>query len=118
MAFSHDGRHLETGSKDQTVRLWTASSPTAEPLELRAPVGSAKLSTWDLSGAELPSVPRTLDNEQMSVFSSDGKWIAVTPRIDDNDAVHLFSNSNYAHYVVHDSGESLRRLFSAPMDAG
>jgi WD40 repeat protein len=109
MAFSHDGRHLATASKDQTVRLWTASSPTAEPLELRAPVGSTKLSAWDLRGAELPSVPRTLDNEQMSlqagsVFSPDGKWIAVTPRTDDNDVVHLFSTSNHAHYVVHDPG--------------
>ena len=109
MAFSHDGRHVATASKDQTVRLWSVSSPTAEPLELRTPDGSTRLRLWDLSGAELPSAPRTLDNEQMSlqagtVFSPDGKWIAVAPRTDDNDVVHLFSTSSHAHYVVHDRG--------------
>jgi WD40 repeat protein len=116
VAFSHDGRHVATASKDQTVRLWTTSSPTAEPLELRTLDGSARLSLWDLSGAELPSAPRTLDNEQMSlqagtVFSPDGKWIAVTPRTDNNAVVHLFSTSGHAHYVVHDRGG----IFAAPV---
>jgi len=109
MAFSHDGQHVATASKDRTVRLWTASSPTAEPLALRAPDGSSRLSLWDLSGAELPSAPRTLDNEQMSleaatVFSPDGKWIAVAPTPNYNGVVHLFSTAGNAHYVVHDRG--------------
>jgi Tol biopolymer transport system component len=107
MAFSHDGRYLATASKDQTVRLWSVFSPTAEPLDLRPLDGPTRLSLWDLTGADLPSVPRTLDNVQMSlqagtVFSPDGKWIAVTPRTDNNDVVHLFSTSTHAHFVVHD----------------
>src|SRR5271157_1490271 len=100
---------------DQASASWRTVGSRATPAARRRPLvlqtldGSTKLSLWDLSGAELPSAPRTLDNEQMSleaatVFSPDGKWIAVAPTPNYNGVVHLFSTAGNAHYVVHDRG--------------